>query len=427
MASNTTSPTPSAIPENQFVLDITASYGGVLLGLLFSFALYGVSCLQVFIYSMNCEADPKHTKIMVGLLWVVETANQICLVIGSWNTFVKKWGSLVNLTTVQLGIMHHIWVGHIVIVSVQMFLARRIYIFGKSVAPAKRMFINLYLTFVVLLALCEITSVVVFIIKSYNGLTLSALTTPVETALNMVIRIMAATIDIMIAVAMVYLLRVTTPRFTKSKQLVQRMLIVTVSSGSLTAFFATVVMILLAVSPYHLFFCIFDFPLGSLYFNSLLANLNSRSFIRHGVHHSDAKVANTYGVVDADKDGSGGGIVTIGSGRTPEKKQDESIGGSDKTVAADGECRRGSSSGSDEKKETAPEHLESVVMRMHSDIVVEEKRRPFDEERGVLPRDARDADVGFEEASDAGTSGEKGMGQDIESGVLHPSRVQSPF
>ncbi|KAF8186621.1 hypothetical protein BJ912DRAFT_456599 [Pholiota molesta] len=395
MASNTTSaPAPTG-------LDITSSYGGVLLGLIFSYTLYGVSCLQVFIYSMNCEGDPTFTKAMVGVLWLAETGNQICLVIGSWNTFVEKWGNLINLTAVQLGITHHIWVGHIVIISVQMYLARRIYLFGRSVGTrSRKIYMAMYLLVVVLLACGEITVIIVFIVKSYHGRNLSALTTPVETALNEALRILAATIDILVAIGMVYLLRATTPRLTKSKQLVQRMLIVTVSSGSLTAFFATIVMILLAVSPYHLWFCIFDFPLGSLYFNTLLANLNSRSYIRHGAPSSQAKGAREF---DEHRGPSNcEGVITIGTARDPVRKKEESNGSDTVAPEADRNERL------DEKKaiQSPRQHLESMV-------------------RGPGPEEARDTHTGLDKAPRAGMSGEKDTEQGLESGILQPSRENS--
>ncbi|RDB29398.1 hypothetical protein Hypma_014831 [Hypsizygus marmoreus] len=79
---------------------------------------------------------------------------------------------------------------------------------------------------------------------------------------------------------MVFLLTREAPHFKRSKRLVHRLLIITVSSGSLTAVVATVALILVAVDSDTFYWATLDFPLCSVYLSTLLANLNTREYIK---------------------------------------------------------------------------------------------------------------------------------------------------
>lgn len=67
-----------------------------------------------------------------------------------------------------------------------------------------------------------------------------------------------------------------------TQRMIFRVVIVTINTGLWTALVALVDLIMLAADPKDLRFTILEFPICSLYFSTLLANLNSRSYVRNG-------------------------------------------------------------------------------------------------------------------------------------------------
>lgn len=278
MANSTQAP---VFLDNPIILDVSSSYGAILIGIFFSSALYGVSSLQSFIYSMNCDSDSVYLKYSVLILWIADTVNQLLLYAGAWPVLVKQYGRIAGLSAVQPAIMHHVWVSHIVIFTVQMYLARRIYVFGQASARSLKSLITVFVVLIICLASFELIGVTVYEIRGY-GKSLAVLSSRLEISINMALRITAATVDVSLACGMTYLLRKTSPEFQRSKKLLQRLLIIVVGSGSATALSAVLVLITVARFPNDLWYCIFDFPLVSIYLNTLLVNLNSRNYVRNG-------------------------------------------------------------------------------------------------------------------------------------------------
>ncbi|KAH0830189.1 hypothetical protein J3R83DRAFT_1544 [Lanmaoa asiatica] len=93
----------------------------------------------------------------------------------------------------------------------------------------------------------------------------------------------AAGVDISIAIALTYLLarrRIATG-FKHSARVLQVLTVFAINSGIWTAIFALLTIILLRAFPSELIYVVFDFPLCSIYCNTLLANLNARSYIKN--------------------------------------------------------------------------------------------------------------------------------------------------
>lgn len=113
-------------------------------------------------------------------------------------------------------------------------------------------------------------------------------------------------------------------------------------------------------------------------------------------------------------------MITIGTARDPARKREESVDESD-TVAPEADRNERV----DETKASPRDYLESMVVRVHSDIIVTGDDGTFDVEKALAPEETRDTHTGLNKAPLAGTSGERDTEQDIESGILQPSRVNS--
>jgi len=231
--------------------------------------------MQTFLYFFHYESDPGLLKLLVGGLWVTDTANEILILKSNWRILISEYGRISNLKVSQPELMQHTWVEAIVIFAVQLYFIRRIWLFSSK----KRWFFPACLA---LLSSWQLVGIVVYQIIGY-GRALSVLSTRREIGLNISLRAAAATVDVIVTISMVYLLsHQITPQFAKTKRMVYRLLGITINSGMVTAMTAMATLILLAVQPNNLLYTLPELPLSSLYFSSFLANLNSRHYVNEG-------------------------------------------------------------------------------------------------------------------------------------------------
>ncbi|EEB92089.1 hypothetical protein MPER_09453, partial [Moniliophthora perniciosa FA553] len=96
--------------------------------------------------------------------------------------------------------------------------------------------------------------------------------------------ILAAVIDVAIAVAMVYLLRRTKIEgMSQTQRMIARLTMYSVHTGLWTALLSIFVAVTLAAYPTTFIFIGLYVPISPLYCNTLLANLNLRQHVRSGM------------------------------------------------------------------------------------------------------------------------------------------------
>ncbi|KAF8873498.1 hypothetical protein CPB85DRAFT_1568652 [Mucidula mucida] len=273
----------------QIVIDITTGFGSCLLGSWLSCVVWGASSLQVFIYFMcSGDHDPASLQFLIAFLWVFDTANTLLVVKGNWRPLVSNYGDMVGLALIspfEIGSrwQHHTWIESTVIFVVQLYFIRRIYKFAKK-SFVRTVFQNVltlvFIGFMVLLASWQLIGIIIYQVHGY-GTDIATLSKPLLVGLNISLRAAAVAADVIIALCMLYLLTEQGPsHFARTRQMVYRLIFVTVGSGALTAVIVTLVLILLAVYPDTLYYTIVEFSLCSLYFSTLLINLNTRDYVQ---------------------------------------------------------------------------------------------------------------------------------------------------
>ncbi|KAG5715658.1 hypothetical protein E4T56_gene547 [Termitomyces sp. T112] len=274
----TTCPLPT---ENPYILNIQDFYGYNLIGSFFSSAVWGVSCLQLFIFYMKSELDPTFLKILLVSLWVLDTVNEVLMLKSNWPVLILQYGRIAGLGEIQPELMHHVWVQFTVTFIVQLYFIYRIYKFSIAVLQGIKLnLIGTVIALLIVLAIAQPVLMIVYEVYGY-GKPLSIIGSKREMGINLAIRGLAVFVDVFIAVAMVYLLRYRQKgRLSSSRRMVSRLMIIVVSSGSLTAVLSVIILVLVAIYPNNLHYVMFDYALTSIYFSTLLANLNSRSFVR---------------------------------------------------------------------------------------------------------------------------------------------------
>ncbi|KAG6867348.1 hypothetical protein C0993_004103 [Termitomyces sp. T159_Od127] len=155
----------------------------------------------------------------------------------------------------------------IMALAVQFYFIRRIY--KLSMTIPREMKLELVFGLIALLTLLAMGEIVMD-----NQLLFS------ETSdINVAARALSMVVDIGIAAVMVYLIK-RKSYFTRTKRMISRLMIVIVGSGSFTAVLSVITLVLTVVYPHSEQFYMFDAPVGSIYLSTLLANLNTRQFVR---------------------------------------------------------------------------------------------------------------------------------------------------
>ncbi|KAJ7123510.1 hypothetical protein C8R44DRAFT_980860 [Mycena epipterygia] len=295
----------AAIPtENPIILDITTSFGASIAGSWLLSVMWGISSLQVFIYFMQSgETDPTPLRLMacISALWLLDTVNAILIFKGNWRVLIHQYGRIAGLSEIQPEILIHTWFEVVVIFVVQIYFIRRIYLFAKKAiirTHTAKLLGYAFLVVMVILAAWQFIGLVgkltitsIFLLPYSNeitvyqiygyGTSVAVLSTPLLLGLNISLRAAAVAVDGTVAVCMVYLLtRGGGGHLRQTKRMVHRLLLVSMTSGTVTAVAVSVVLILLSVYPDTLFYCIIEYSLCSLYFSTLLANLNSREYVQ---------------------------------------------------------------------------------------------------------------------------------------------------
>ncbi|KAJ3745055.1 hypothetical protein DFH05DRAFT_1524688 [Lentinula detonsa] len=290
MSSNSSVLADSSEPA-AIVINLMSTFGAVMVGSFLSAILWGISTFQVYLYFMTYyDSDSWKMKALVGshpdyhrtyqtdqsikiaFLWACDTANEVLIIKANFRVPILNWGDVSGINNQQLELMDHTVTEALVIILVQGWFIRRIYLFNKG---------RWYMALLMFVLSCWLMiGTIVYLIFGY-GRFISTLSTQREVALNMTLRAAAVVVDIAIAVNMIYLLRAqNSVLFKSSRRMVNRILLLSVNSSFVTAVFATTTLILLASQPQNLYYCIPELSLCTVYFSSLLANLNARNYIR---------------------------------------------------------------------------------------------------------------------------------------------------
>ncbi|KAK7454651.1 hypothetical protein VKT23_011404 [Stygiomarasmius scandens] len=283
------------------LVDLGTTFGAMFVGSMVSLIIYGISCLQCYFYYLNYPGDELHIKMLVLLVWVLDSLHVafMChamyhylitgygvpktLEYGTWSLF----GSLaLNVTVAFISQWYdqgHQKFATNVYLIISSFFTKRIHDLG----PPKVKFLLSTFTASIVLAhfVFGLETAVQFSIKKrFDRLG--------ESNYDCVIPfgVFAVLSDIVIAVALVILLRRNRhvselEGFADTNNLIHKLVVYAVERCVLTSAVAVLEVILFLLVPGSLFAFAFDFVIGKLYANSLLASLNSRRHLQEWSRH----------------------------------------------------------------------------------------------------------------------------------------------
>ncbi|KAF8993247.1 hypothetical protein BDQ17DRAFT_1413076 [Cyathus striatus] len=189
----------STIPtENPIIVNLSTTFGAMLIGCFLSCTVWGVSCLQMFYYFAHFPRDSRYLKAFVFFIWAADTTNEILILKPLWKNLISEWGKVAGLQTVKPDLLHHIYVAGTVACCVQCFYLYRMYIYNgkRFIIPVLLAILSSYQIFVAI-------PIFVIIDKDFTFENLSGKT---ELSLNISMRACSAAVDLFIAVMMTYIL-----------------------------------------------------------------------------------------------------------------------------------------------------------------------------------------------------------------------------
>ncbi|KAF7333577.1 hypothetical protein MSAN_02416700 [Mycena sanguinolenta] len=240
-------------------------FGPMLIGVILNMMLYGSIVTQMFRYFQRFSNDPGWIRFLMLYLFIVETANVVvqCGII--YEPLIIKYG-----TSAAVSISPKLLPGDSLIISmvsapIQIFSAWRISVITRSyILPS----------IIAMLSLASFGSGIemctkVFMIREFHQFGAFNATATVWLACT-------AACDVVIALGMTHALYTRKTGFGTVDGQINRIIRLTLQTGSLTAAAALVDIILFLAMPMTSTNFIVDFPLSALYIISILAMLNSR-------------------------------------------------------------------------------------------------------------------------------------------------------
>jgi len=231
--------------------------------------MYGLTLLQTYTYYKRFPNDSWRLKLLVFVVWVLDTLHLILCTIAIYWYLVLNYNNPAQLAFTHWSMNLQTDCNGLIGLMVEIFFAQRVWRISK----------NWHLTCLICILAClhfglgVFFTVESFLLKEYSRYT--QLTWVTSTGLGG-----AAAADIIIAVSLVYFLLRSRTGFERTDSLITTLAIYAINTGLLTSICATCAVITFAIMPTNFVWISFFWCLGKLYCNSLLASLNSRRKLR---------------------------------------------------------------------------------------------------------------------------------------------------
>ncbi|KIK53505.1 hypothetical protein GYMLUDRAFT_49288 [Collybiopsis luxurians FD-317 M1] len=255
--------------------DIQLLVGPALLGSLFSWCLYGMLIIQLYMYWINFRRDGYKIQITVYGLFAVDTWHTVAVTSIAWSFLVSGWGNSDALRFTGWGFALIPFISGLSAAWVQLFFAWRIFVLGKG------RFHLVWKAIVIVICAISLTQGIAGMISGIKFLSINDITQfHLIYAPAAIWLAGSAFVDVLIAVSMVVLLSVAKKRInllnTSTSAVLTRLIHLTIETGSVTAIAAVVDLGFFLGQPSNNLHLLMALILGKLYTNTLYATLNSR-------------------------------------------------------------------------------------------------------------------------------------------------------
>ncbi|EJT98553.1 hypothetical protein DACRYDRAFT_24557 [Dacryopinax primogenitus] len=260
---------PAYVPSPTQV-DLTDSLGAVLIGTMIAQTLTGVSVYQTWFYYKNFSKDSWQMQTLVYGAAFLNFLHSALLPKCVYFWFVTHWGNLVGLDFVDWSYNINLLLNGILATVVQLFFAWRVYTLGSRTIKWVGMLVAgvIILISVFQLAWAIASTIMAFRLvrqSSFGSFTYGVWCWQAG----------AAAADVVITIALVYLLRTNKTAFKRTQSVIDKLVVITIETNMLTAILAFIVAVQFGTIrngwPNGV-----NFVCVRLYHISLMVNVNSR-------------------------------------------------------------------------------------------------------------------------------------------------------
>ncbi|KAJ6609073.1 hypothetical protein B0H10DRAFT_2191417 [Mycena sp. CBHHK59/15] len=251
--------------------------GSMLLGVIVSAFLYGISILQCLFYFTRYVRDPLYLKCLVALTVFLDTLHLIFVIHTVYHYLISNYYSQNALQVMIWSVSLEALPTGITAALVQIFYAHRVW----KMSQRNMVLTGMVLALILATAGCG-TAWVVLALRAQTYEHLLRIS-PLTISINA----LSTAADVIITSTLCIILRRTRPASLETETMINRLILFSINTGLLTSLCAIASLISLIVSPRTLIYASFYFCIGRLYSNSLLATLNARDIIRGRIDDID--------------------------------------------------------------------------------------------------------------------------------------------
>ncbi|KAF9554347.1 hypothetical protein CPC08DRAFT_644473 [Agrocybe pediades] len=279
-----------------------------ILGYLFHYGLFGVLCVQVYLFYLAFPKDPLRNKLLVAAVFILELVQTIIITDSAFNVFAIGYGDFRYYNNIDIAWFSVPIITGLVAFIAEAFYAYRISILAQSYWVAS---IILFLGFVQLGG--AIASAIVLkhahqfthlLGKDYS------ISAGVRVPSALIWNGGSAVCDIIIAVCMTYYLsrRGAGTGMHSTNVLLRRVIRLVIETGTITAAMATLNLVLSTLPGQPSYYLVTSETLAKFYSNSMMVVLNSRMRI-------GSESSSFHSMSGSGSDGLGQTVTTMGAGR----------------------------------------------------------------------------------------------------------------
>ncbi|OCH88848.1 hypothetical protein OBBRIDRAFT_794872 [Obba rivulosa] len=250
---------------------ITPTMGALMLAMVFSSVLYGVTVLQTYQYYDGYTEDPTYLKIFVAALWVLDTAQLVTVIHSNWWYLIANYGDLAALDIVPVSLAIEVGMTISIGVLVQSFFAYRVwYTSGRhALIPLT----------IICLTLATFSLGIFYAVNGQRNPVVEEIAKITWATVASLSCSMAA--DFLITGSLVYHLHRQRSGLRRTDKLINVLIVYTVNTGLLTSLAAMCTIILSKTLVGTQWQVIPYFLISKFYVNSTLATLNAREKLRN--------------------------------------------------------------------------------------------------------------------------------------------------
>lgn len=247
-------------------MGVTGIAAPLLFGPLINWALYGVLCVQIYVYNCNFPGDRRSLKFLVYFVFILESVQTVLTGTDVYYWFVAGFGDVGHLEN-----------SHFAPIDIPIILAA-ISLIVQGHFCYRIWTLNRWTSWICwIIAVAAVTQSVTATCSGIKSLVAGGKYVINKTELYLW-SILSALADILIMVAMTLMLRRASGKF--SSFVLLRVVRLTIETNALTASLAITILVLYVAFPNELYYISVTQIIGKVYSNTFLVSLNNRIYLR---------------------------------------------------------------------------------------------------------------------------------------------------